>query len=286
MKYNLSAKLYGKGIGVKSKVKLTVGTIVDECATALAALAEQAAQAARAKTPGADTAEVPLKNQPIYFPIGTRGEVDGIANNKLEILIGDGGNGFARINMRLGDVELWVPPAAEKKRKHAEVVEDVPDGFPYAVASAEQSVELMQMVAVVILYELNAKFVESKLHKVMMLRAPDRVFVGKAMAANTVEIVPFSTSVVRKKDKTKDQVEIHTNVDGPNFQKNLKFWVNGFKESGIGDLEPKPPTYKAVSPFWFLLDAKRSPEEGSRDVRLIKSTDMVDCNNSVAAKGI
>ena len=74
MKNTLSAKLHAKGIGMKSKVKLTVGIIVDEWATAQAALAELAAQlAAQAeatKKPGAETAEVPLKNETISVPIG------------------------------------------------------------------------------------------------------------------------------------------------------------------------------------------------------------------------
>ena len=40
MKHNLVATLHGKGIGAKSKVKLTVGTFVDERATVEAAEAE------------------------------------------------------------------------------------------------------------------------------------------------------------------------------------------------------------------------------------------------------
>ena len=91
---------------------------------------------------------------------------------------------------------------------------------------------------------------------------------------------------MRKKDKAKDQVEIHITVIGPNFQKNLKLWVNSFKESGTEDLATTPPTYKAVSPHWFLRDIKSLPAEGGRDVRLMKSTELSDCNFSVTAKGI
>lgn len=110
MKNNLAAKLHGEGIGAKSKAKLTVGTFVDERATAKAAEAELEAQGkARAKAvkkPKAATAEVPLKNETIYFPIGTLGEVDAISGNKVAILIGG-----SSIHVQLDEIELWVPPA-------------------------------------------------------------------------------------------------------------------------------------------------------------------------------
>ena len=75
-------------------------------------------------------------------------------------------------------------------------------------------------------------------------------------------------------------------VIGPNFQENVKLWVNSFIESGIEDLETTPPTYRAVSPYWFLRGITSLLAEGSRDVRLMKSIELFDCNFSVTAKGI
>ena len=141
-----------------------------------------------------------MKNETIYFPIGALGEVDAISGNKVAILIGG-----SSIHVQLDEIELWVPPAPDKKCKRDEVKVEVPDGFPYAVASIEQWLGFMQMMAVVVLYEVNAKLVESKVHNVQMLHDPDRVFVGKNTPANKLSIVPFSTSVVKKKigNKTK-----------------------------------------------------------------------------------
>ena len=141
------------------------------------------------------------------------------------------------------------------------------------------------MMVVVVLYEVNAKFVESKDHP-RMLHDPDRVFVGNDIPANKLSIIPFSTSVSKKKDSDTDAVQITFTVIGPNFQKNMKLWVNSFKESGIEDLSTDPPTYKAVSPFWFLRGMELSPVEDHRDVRLIMSTVVLDCSFSVTAKGI
>ena len=90
MKVNLASRMYNKGIGVKSKVKLNVGSFVDDLATAKTATEELASQVAArvkaAKNPKAATAEIPMKHEIIYFPIGTLAEVNCITDKKLEIL--------------------------------------------------------------------------------------------------------------------------------------------------------------------------------------------------------
>lgn len=141
------------------------------------------------------------------------------------------------------------------------------------------------MMAVVVLYEVNAKFVECKDHP-RMLHDADRVFVGNDIPANKLSIIPFSTSVSKKRDSCTDAVQITLTVIGPNFQNNMKLWVNSFKDSGKEDLSTDPPTYKAVSPFWFLRGMELSPVEDQGDVRLSMSTVVLDCTFSVTAKGI
>ena len=196
--------------------------------------------------------------------------------------------------LKLEDVEPFVAESEKKtvqdrKRKHDEVavvVEPVPDGFPFAVASPVQSSQIMLQVASIVLYMIN-----SRVKPVRMLRDPDRCFVGKAFAAKTLTLVPFSTDIVMKKDNKRkntptEQVPIRMTIQGVDFKKNLKFWVNPFDVSGEEDLDSNPPVYPAVSPFWFLRGIDREPAPGGNEVRLIETTQEVDCNVALAATGI
>ena len=75
-------------------------------------------------------------------------------------------------------------------------------------------------------------------------------------------------------------------IEGADFKKDVRFWVNRFDVEGEEDLESNPPVYAAVSPFWFLRGIDRDPAPGGKEVRLIETTHAVDCNLALSASGI
>ena len=291
IKNDLAARCHATGIGPNTKVKITDPSIVDELAMAEA----ERVKLAKAKISGLvqldEDADLPEQVK-IYFPVGTVGHVIRIHANRLQITILVKSESVT-VMLKLEDVEPFVAEPEKKtgqKRKHDEVaavVEPVPDGFPFAVASPEQSLQIMLQVAPIILYSLN-----SKVKHVRMLRDPDRCFVAVALAAKTLTLIPFSTDIVTKKDNKKknkatEQVSIRMTIEGVDFKKTaVKFWVNPFDVSGEENLESNPPVYAAVSPFWFLRGIDRDPAPGGKEVRLIETTHAVDCNLALSASGI
>ena len=290
IKNDLAARCHAKGIGPNTKVEITDPSIVDELAMAEA----ERVKLAKAKISGLvqldEDADLPEQVK-IYFPVGTVGRVICLKDNRLQITILVKSESVT-VMLKLEDVELFVAEPEKKtgqKRKHDEVAvvkEPVPDGFPFAVCSREQSLQIMSQVASIILYSLN-----SKVKHVRMLRDPDRCFVAGAFAARTLTLIPFSTDIVRKKDNKKKntatgQVPIRMAIEGADFKKDVRFWVNRFDVEGEEDLESNPPVYAAVSPFWFLRGIDRDPAPGGKEVRLIETTHAVDCNLALSASGI
>ena len=291
MKNDLAARCYAQGIGPAGKVKIKVHNIVDEFAMAEAERVKLAEPKISGLVQLDQDADLPEQVK-IYFPVGTVGDVIGIHANRLKITVYVKSEPVT-VFLKLEDVEPFVAKPAEKtgqKRKHDEVavvVEPVPDGFPFAVASPEQALQMMLQVAPIILYSLN-----SKVKHVRMLRDPDRCFVAVALAAKTLTLIPFSTDIVTKKDNKKknkatEQVSIRMTIEGVDFKKTaVKFWVNPFDVSGEENLESNPPVYAAVSPFWFLRGIDRDPAPGGKEVRLIETTHAVDCNLALSATGL
>ena len=50
-----------------------------------------------------------------------------------------------------------------------------------------------------------------------MLHDPDTVFVNKSIPARALALLPYSTDIVKKKDKSLDAIDVNITIEGPNF---------------------------------------------------------------------
>ena len=108
------------------------------------------------------------------------------------------GKAIVHLHVRLEEVELWRAPEPVKKRKLQDVENtlSVPNGFPFALVSEEQSVKMMSYMVSTTLYALYAR----SDGKVRMLHDPDAAFASKSMPARALALPPCSTDIVKEKD--------------------------------------------------------------------------------------
>jgi hypothetical protein len=89
---------------------------------------------------------------------------------------------------------------------------------------------------------------------------PKKLIAGEFFRANTLCLIPFG-KISDSKPPDGVSEEIHVSFDLPGgTSKKTPFWVSSFYQIG-GDLLSSPPTYCAMSPYWFVRGISQKPDQ-------------------------
>jgi len=155
---------------------------------------------------------------------------------------------------------LGLAPAEAAKKVAEEPAKELPEGFGFKLASAEQSAGILVCWAKAGLYKIHVS-AGSGPEVLCLVREPTGICVRKTVPKNGLVIIPFSGEFALSKPKgVAAKVTITLQAAGSTTKSVHSLWALPCAEQ-IGDPEADPPVLPTVLPFWWLQNV--APKEGA-----------------------
>ena len=158
-----------------------------------------------------------------------------------------------------------------EKRKAEEAGLTVPEGFPFKLASVEQSVEVLRSMVVVALYKAYTGAATGSAELCLQWE-PRRIFAGITFKENQLVFVPFSTDIRTSKPSEYESVVVQVHVNFGGCAESHTFyareWGDHRARTSADSLVPE-----AIAPYWFV----RHAENSKQCVQLVHRDVSIEC---------